>query len=80
MKIGGQEHRSSAISTSNADTIVVRGKDLCGELIGQVSFTDYVWLLLTGEMPTPGAAPRCSTRHWSRSPSMGWCPACRRAA
>ena len=28
MKIGRQEHRSSAISTSSADTIVVRGKDL----------------------------------------------------
>jgi len=51
MKIGRQEHRSSAISTSNAETIVVRGKDLCGQLMGQVSFTDYFWFLLTGTMP-----------------------------
>jgi citrate synthase len=51
MKIGRQEHRSSAISTSNADAIVVRGKDLCQELIGQVSFTDHFWLLLTGSLP-----------------------------
>jgi citrate synthase len=51
MKIGRQEHRSSALSTSSADTIVVRGKDLCRELIGQVSFTDYLWFLLTGDMP-----------------------------
>jgi citrate synthase len=51
MKIGRQEHRSSAISTSNAETIVVRGKDLCGELLGKVSFTDYFWFLLTGTMP-----------------------------
>ena len=51
MKIGRQEHRSSSISTSNADTIVVRGKDLCGELLGQTSFTDYFWFLLTGAMP-----------------------------
>ena len=51
MKIGRQEHRSSAISTSNADVIVVRGKDLCQELIGQVSFTDHFWLLLTGNLP-----------------------------
>jgi citrate synthase len=51
MKIGRQEHRSSSISTSSADTIVVRGKDLCGELIGKVSFTDYFWFLLTGQMP-----------------------------
>src|SRR6478736_2788755 len=51
MKIGRQEHRSSSISTSSADTIVVRGKDLCAELIGNVSFTDYFWFLLTGQMP-----------------------------
>lgn len=51
MKIGRQEHRSSSISTSNAETIVVRGKDLCAELIGKVSFTDYFWFLLTGTMP-----------------------------
>jgi citrate synthase len=53
MKIGRQEHRSSALSTSNADTIVVRGKDLCRDLIGHVSFTDYLWFLLSGEMPQP---------------------------
>jgi citrate synthase len=51
MKIGRQEYRSSALCTSNADAIIVRGKDLCGELIGQVSFTDYLWFLLTGELP-----------------------------
>jgi citrate synthase len=53
MKIGRQEHRSSALSTSNADTIVVRGKDLCRELIGKVSFTEYLWFLLSGELPRP---------------------------
>jgi citrate synthase len=51
MKIGRQEHRSSSISTSSAETIVVRGKDLCAELLGKVSFTDYFWFLLTGAMP-----------------------------
>ncbi|HMA11980.1 MAG TPA: citryl-CoA lyase [Steroidobacteraceae bacterium] len=51
MKIGRQEHRSSSISTSNAETIVVRGRDLCGELLGQTSFTEYFWFLLTGAMP-----------------------------
>ena len=55
MKIGKQEHRSSSLSTSNAETIVVRGKDLCRELIGKVSFTEYVWFLMTGQMP---AAPQ----------------------
>jgi citrate synthase len=53
MKIGRQEHRSSSISTSNADTIVVRGKDLCRDLMGQVTFTDYFWFLLTSSMPNP---------------------------
>jgi citrate synthase len=52
MKIGRQEHRSSAISTSNADQIVVRGRDLCADLLGKVSFSEYFWFLLTGQMPT----------------------------
>jgi citrate synthase len=56
MKIGSQAQRSSAISASNADTIVVRGHDLCAELVGHVSFTDHVWLLITGQLP--GAAQR----------------------
>lgn len=53
MKIGRQTVRASAISAANAETILVRGRDLCAELIGRIGFTDYVWLLLTGEMPTP---------------------------
>lgn len=53
MKIGRQEFRSSSLSTSTADTIVVRGKDLCQELIGHVGFTEYVWFLLNGEVPSP---------------------------
>ena len=56
MKIGSQAARSSAISASNAETIVVRGRDLCGELVGHVSFTEHVWLLVTGQLP--GAAQR----------------------
>jgi citrate synthase len=53
MKIGRQNQRSTAISTANAEAIVVRGKDLCSELIGHVSFTDHLWLLITGDPPTP---------------------------
>lgn len=52
MKIGAQDRRSSAISTSNAETILVRGHDLCAELIGKIGFTDHVWLLITGELPS----------------------------
>lgn len=54
LKIGRQNQRSSAISTSNEDTILVRGRDLAGELIGKVSFTEHFWLLVTGASPTPG--------------------------
>lgn len=54
MKIGSQAERRSAISASNAERIVVRGLDLCHDLIGRVSFTDHAWLLVTGSLPTPG--------------------------
>jgi citrate synthase len=54
VKIGKQTHRSSAISSSNPETILVRGKDLCGELLGHISFTDHVWLLVTGQLPSAG--------------------------
>ena len=52
MKIGRQDRRSSAISASNETTIIVRGRDLSRDLIGQVSFTEHFWLLVTGAMPT----------------------------
>src|SRR5690606_32250742 len=55
MKIGKETIPRSAICTSNEDTIVVRGKDLAQDLIGQVSFTDYFHLLVTGREPTPAA-------------------------
>jgi citrate synthase len=53
MKIGPQAARSSAISASNAEAIVVRGHDLCRDLIGAVTFTDHVWLLVAGALPSP---------------------------
>ena len=52
MKIGSQKQRSSAISSSNDHTIIVRGRDLCAQLIGRITFTDHVWLLVTGQIPT----------------------------
>jgi citrate synthase len=52
LKIGRQNQRSSAISTSNEETILVRGRDLAGELIGAINFTDHFWLLVTGSLPT----------------------------
>jgi citrate synthase len=52
LKIGRQDQRSSAISTSNQETIVVRGHDLAGALIGRIGFTEHFWLLLTGVLPS----------------------------
>jgi citrate synthase len=52
MKIGRQTHNASAICGSNPETIIVRGKDLCGELIGHIGFTEHVWLLVTGALPS----------------------------
>ena len=51
MRIGKQDHAYTAIATSDADSITVRGFDLCDELIGEIDFTDYFWLLVTGEKP-----------------------------
>ncbi len=51
MKIGKSTIPSTAICTSDEHTIVVRGHDLCQDLIGQLSFTDYFFLLLTGRKP-----------------------------
>ena len=53
MKIGSQVGKLSAISASNPDSIVVRGFDLCSDLIGKVTFTDHAWLLVAGKLPSP---------------------------
>jgi citrate synthase len=52
MRIGKQDGAFTAIAASDADTITVRGHDLCSELIGKIDFTAYFWLLVTGEKPT----------------------------
>ena len=56
MKIGKATVPESAICTSDDETIVVRGADLCRDLIGKVSFTDYFWLLVTGQRPSAMAS------------------------
>jgi citrate synthase len=48
MKIGKETIPRSAISTSDEHSITVRGADLCRDLIGRLSFTDYFHLLVTG--------------------------------
>lgn len=56
MKIGKATIPESAICASDDETIVVRGADLCRDLIGKVSFSDYFWLLVTGERPDATAS------------------------
>jgi citrate synthase len=52
MRIGKQDGAFTAIATSDAHSITVRGHDLCRDLIGQTDFTDYFWLLVIGDRPT----------------------------
>jgi citrate synthase len=42
----------SGISRVYPDRVEVRGRDLTGDLMGRLSFTEYFHLLLTGEEPT----------------------------
>ena len=51
MRIGKQDQALTAIATSDANSITVRGYDLCNDLIGKTDFTDYFWLLVTGKNP-----------------------------
>lgn len=55
MKIGKETIPKTSICTSNEDTIVIRGLDLCRDLIGKVGMTEYFYLLLTGKKPQPAA-------------------------
>jgi citrate synthase len=45
---GGVSH----ISKASPDRVEVRGRDLTGDLMGRLSFTEYFHLLLTGSEPT----------------------------
>ena len=53
MRIGKQDNNFTAIATADADSVTIRGLDLCNDLIGKVGFTDYFYFLVTGSMPTP---------------------------
>ncbi len=52
MRIGKQDQAFTAIATSDATSITVRGHDLVDDLIGSIDFTDYFWLLVIGSRPT----------------------------
>jgi citrate synthase len=56
MKIGKATVPVTSLSTSSSTTIVIRGKDLCQDLIGKTSFSDYFHFLVTGRMPDAAAS------------------------
>jgi citrate synthase len=47
-----EEWLQTAIGASTPDTITVRGRDLAGDLMGRVSFTELAFLLASGRSPT----------------------------
>src|SRR5437763_10900275 len=51
-QIGRAGPRVTHISQAYPDRVEVRGSDLTGDLMGRVTFTEYVHLLLTGREPT----------------------------
>jgi citrate synthase len=51
-QIGSAGAPVSHISRAYADRVEVRGRDLTGDLMGRLSFTEYFHLLLTGDEPT----------------------------
>jgi citrate synthase len=50
--IGNPGDPVTHISQAHPDRVEVRGRDLTGELMGRLSFTEYFHLLLTGGEPT----------------------------
>ena len=52
MQIGKAGAPVSQISQAYPDRVEVRGRDLCGDLMGALTFTEYFHLLITGEEPT----------------------------
>ncbi|PDT53411.1 MULTISPECIES: citryl-CoA lyase [Sinorhizobium] len=52
MQIGKPYEAITRICQASADSVEVRGRDLCRDLMGRLSFTEYFYLLLTGREPT----------------------------
>jgi citrate synthase len=51
MPSGSSERPVSHISQAYPDRVEVRGRDLAGDLMGRLTFTEYFHLLLTGREP-----------------------------
>jgi citrate synthase len=52
MQIGKPGKPVTHISQAYPDRVEVRGRDLAGDVMGRLTFTEYVHLLLTGHEPT----------------------------
>ena len=52
MQIGKAGDPVSHICQAYPDRVEVRGRDLCGDVMGRLGFTEYFHLLLTGHEPT----------------------------
>ena len=52
MLIGKAGAATTSISTADAASLTVRGRDLCGDQMGRLSFTEYFHLLVTGREPS----------------------------
>jgi citrate synthase len=50
--VPGSRKGTSRIAKAYPDRVEVRGRDLTGDLMGRLSFTEYFHLLLTGREPT----------------------------
>jgi citrate synthase len=50
--LSGKGDAVSRIALAYPDRVEVRGRDLTGDLMGRLSFTEYFHLLLTGEEPS----------------------------
>jgi len=44
---------TTSIATATADDVFIRGKSLCRELIGRVTFTEMLFFQILGRPPTP---------------------------
>lgn len=47
------ETQSTSIATETADDVLVRGKGLCRELIGKLTFTEMIFFQILARLPTP---------------------------
>src|SRR5436189_3903444 len=52
MQIGKAGDPVTSICQAFPDRVEVRGRDLTGDLMGRLTFTEYFHLLLTGDEPT----------------------------